>query len=84
MPRSLTEILDQADELAARFEDHEPADIKDAVRCRPCGPRSEKKLRATALRTSGTSLTRVLTPPLRSLLLPRRVGEIRVCSCDGA
>jgi len=24
MPRSVQEILDQADELAARFEDHEP------------------------------------------------------------
>jgi hypothetical protein len=26
MPRSIQEILDHADELAARFEDHEPAD----------------------------------------------------------
>lgn len=33
MPRTVNEILDQADELAARFEAHEPdpADITDAA-----------------------------------------------------
>lgn len=32
MPRSMSEILDQAEELAKRFEDHEPdpADERDA------------------------------------------------------
>jgi len=34
MPRSLKEILDQADELAARFEDHNPTDVKDAATLR--------------------------------------------------
>ncbi|MFQ5556873.1 MAG: hypothetical protein ACE5GB_05110 [Acidimicrobiales bacterium] len=30
MPRSTQEILDQADELAARFEDHDPGSVDDA------------------------------------------------------
>jgi DNA-directed RNA polymerase specialized sigma24 family protein len=30
MPRSIDEILEQADELAARFENHEPGHVKDA------------------------------------------------------
>jgi hypothetical protein len=30
MPRSIEEILEQADELAARFEAHEPGDAVDA------------------------------------------------------
>lgn len=30
MPRSLEEILEQADELAARFEAHEPDEVVDA------------------------------------------------------
>jgi hypothetical protein len=36
MPRTAKEILDQADELAARFEAHEPdpAEIKDAAALR--------------------------------------------------
>jgi len=36
MPRTAKEILDQADELAARFEAHDPdlADIDDAVSLR--------------------------------------------------
>jgi hypothetical protein len=36
MPRTVKEILNQADELAARFEAHdpEPADIKDAAELR--------------------------------------------------
>jgi FAD/FMN-containing dehydrogenase len=31
MPRSLQEILEHADELARRFEGHEPRDVRDAV-----------------------------------------------------
>ena len=31
MPRSLQEILDHADELARRFEEHEPTDVRDAA-----------------------------------------------------
>ncbi|MBA3250557.1 MAG: hypothetical protein H0T66_09705 [Geodermatophilaceae bacterium] len=31
MPRSLQEILDHADELARRFEDHDRADVRDAA-----------------------------------------------------
>lgn len=31
MPRSLQEILDHADELGRRFEDHEPSDVRDAA-----------------------------------------------------
>jgi hypothetical protein len=36
MPRTVAEILDQADELAARFEAHEPdaADVSDAAALR--------------------------------------------------
>ena len=36
MPRTAKEILDQADELAARFEAHDPdlADVKDAASLR--------------------------------------------------
>lgn len=36
MPRTAQEILDQADELAARFEGHDPnpADVKDAASLR--------------------------------------------------
>ncbi len=30
MPRTAQEILDHADELAARFEHHEPSDVRDA------------------------------------------------------
>lgn len=31
MPRSLKEILEQADELATLFEDRSPTDVKDAA-----------------------------------------------------
>ena len=31
MPRSLQEILEHADELGRRFEDHEPTDVRDAA-----------------------------------------------------
>ena len=31
MPRSLQEILEHADELGRRFEEHEPADVRDAA-----------------------------------------------------
>jgi len=31
MPRSLQEILEHADERQRRFEEHEPADIRDAA-----------------------------------------------------
>ncbi len=31
MPRSLQEILEHADELRRRFEDHEPSDVRDAA-----------------------------------------------------
>ena len=31
MPRSLQEILEHADELGRRFEEHEPVDIRDAA-----------------------------------------------------
>ena len=34
MPRSIEEILEQADELAARFEDHEPGPTSDATALR--------------------------------------------------
>jgi hypothetical protein len=34
MPRSAQEILDHADELAARFESHEPDDVHDATELR--------------------------------------------------
>ena len=36
MPRTTQEILDQADELAARFDDHEPdqANLRDAAALR--------------------------------------------------
>lgn len=31
MPRSLQEILEHADELERRFEEHEPKDVRDAA-----------------------------------------------------
>lgn len=31
MPRSLQEILDHADELERRFDEHEPTDVRDAA-----------------------------------------------------
>ena len=31
MPRSLQEILEHADELSRRFEEHEPKDVRDAA-----------------------------------------------------
>lgn len=31
MPRSLQEILEHADELGRRFEEHEPTDVRDAA-----------------------------------------------------
>lgn len=31
MPRSLQEILEHADELQRRFEEHEPTDVRDAA-----------------------------------------------------
>ncbi len=31
MPRSLQEILEHADELKRRFEEHEPNDVRDAA-----------------------------------------------------
>ncbi len=31
MPRSLQEILEHADELERRFDEHEPADVRDAA-----------------------------------------------------
>ena len=31
MPRSLQEILEHADELGRRFEDHEPSDVRDGA-----------------------------------------------------
>lgn len=31
IPRSLQEILEHADELARRFENHEPSDVRDAA-----------------------------------------------------
>ncbi|MEZ5176377.1 MAG: hypothetical protein R2823_09260 [Acidimicrobiia bacterium] len=50
MPRTAKEILDQADELAARFEEHEPdeARIKDAASLR--GVRLAFQARADAER----------------------------------
>jgi hypothetical protein len=34
MPRSIEELLEQADELAARFEAHQPGDVVDAAALR--------------------------------------------------
>ena len=49
MPRTTQEILDQADQLAARFEQHEPTDdVKDAAALRAV--REAFQNRATAER----------------------------------
>ncbi len=37
MPRSLREILEHADELSRRFEEHEPKDVRDAAPLRAIG-----------------------------------------------
>jgi len=61
MPRSAREILDQADELAARFEDHdpEPGSVDDAGALR--GLRTAFRSRADAERqlTEAVAVARV-------------------------
>jgi len=48
MPRTAQEILDHADELAARFEQAEPGDLRDATAL--CAVRDACLARATAER----------------------------------
>jgi hypothetical protein len=57
MPRSAQEILDDADELAARFEAHEPGnDVHDATELRLV--RDAFLARANAERTLGEAVVR--------------------------
>lgn len=58
MPRSMQEILDHADELAAKFEqaDPDPADGKDATELREL--RAAVLIRAEADRTLNEAVTR--------------------------
>ena len=54
MPRTAQEILDHADELAARFETHEPGDVHDAAELRLV--REAFLARADAERTLGDAV----------------------------
>ena len=69
MPRSIQEILDHADELAARFENYEPADWAMSVRSRSTcwnwaalgRARSERQVvdAVVAARSAGTSWQKI-------------------------
>jgi hypothetical protein len=54
MPRTAQEILDHADELAARFETHEPGDVHEAAELRLV--REAFLARADAERTLGDAV----------------------------
>lgn len=54
MPRTAQEILDHADELAARFETHQPGDVHDAAELRLV--REAFLARADAERTLGDAV----------------------------
>lgn len=54
MPRTAQEILDHADELAARFEAHEPGNVHDAAELRRV--REAFLARADAERTLGDAV----------------------------
>jgi hypothetical protein len=56
MPRTAQEILDHADELAARFEQAEPADVRDATALRAV--REAVLARAEAERNLGEAVVR--------------------------
>jgi len=56
MPRTAQEILDHADELAARFEQAEPADVRDATALRAV--RDAVLARADAERNLGDAVVR--------------------------
>ena len=56
MPRTAQEILDHADELAARFEQAEPADVRDATALRAV--REAVLARAEAERDLGDAVVR--------------------------
>jgi len=68
MPRSIQEILDHADELAQRFEDHEPAEgderpVEEYLlqRAAVARARSERQVveAVTAARTTGISWSKI-------------------------
>jgi hypothetical protein len=66
MPRSIQEVLDYADELATRFEDHDPQPGAAIARAR-----SERQIveAVTAARSTGLSWQRIgglLGPPPRA------------------
>ncbi len=60
MPRSLKEIIDQADRLAARFEAHEPdpAEIKDAAALKAIRDAFGRRAEAEARLAEAVSLAR--------------------------
>jgi hypothetical protein len=60
MPRTVTEILDQADELAARFEAHEPdpGDVTDAAALRAVRLAFQSRADAERLLADAVSLAR--------------------------
>jgi hypothetical protein len=60
MPRSLKEILEQADELQQRFERHEPdsAEIKDAAALRALRQAALKRVHAEAELADAVALAR--------------------------
>ena len=58
MPRSLKEILDQADELATRFEDHNPTNMKDAAALRDLRAAFRKRAEGDARLAAAVSAAR--------------------------
>jgi hypothetical protein len=61
MPRSLKEILDQADDLAGRFERHdnmEPSDVKDAAALRAVREAFQARAGAEARLADAVSVAR--------------------------
>ena len=60
MPRSLKEVVDQADQLAARFEAHdpEPVEIKDAATLRAVREAFQRRAEAEARLAEAVSLAR--------------------------
>jgi hypothetical protein len=60
MPRSLKEILEQADELQERFERHEPDsdEVKDAAALRALRQAALKRVRAEAKLADAVALAR--------------------------
>jgi len=59
MPRSLKEILDQAEKLSTSFEDHEPTETRDAMALRAVRAAFRERSDADARLADAVSAARV-------------------------